>query len=113
MNNDPIAISHSERVQPRTESHDIIDDAIDRSNVALIIGDVRAELEQARALFPRFNSAHEGWAVIQEELDELWQEVKANKGGTAVAYNAGPMYQEAKQVAAMAIRFMLDICHNT
>lgn len=71
---------------------------------AAVFMDVADELAGARQSFPVFNGAHEGYAVILEELDELWDEVKS-KGRT----NAR-MYEEARQVAAMAIRFMLDVC---
>jgi glutamyl-tRNA reductase len=54
------------------------------------------------------NSAHEGWAVIWEELDELWDEVRAKQGARDVA----KMRKEAVQVAAMAMRFVLDVCDS-
>lgn len=69
-----------------------------------VVADVLNELDAATAKFGAFASAHEGYAVILEELDELWDEIKS-KGGTRDA-----MYAEAKQVAAMAIRFMRDVC---
>jgi hypothetical protein len=49
-------------------------------------------------------SAHEGYAVILEELDELWDEVKKQYP------NKGRQLEEAIQVAAMAARFMIDVC---
>lgn len=52
--------------------------------------------------FGSFASAHEGYAVILEELDELWQEVKH---GTRERQR-----EEAVQVAAMALRFLRDCC---
>lgn len=55
-----------------------------------------------------FNSAHEGFAVMMEEFDELWDHVKVNqKNRDLVA-----MRKEAMQVAAMAIRFMVDVCNE-
>ena len=62
--------------------------------------DVSNELEAAEASFPPFNSYHEGYAIIQEELDELWDEVKSKK---RTHIN---LYIEATQVAAMGVRFM-------
>lgn len=62
---------------------------------------VTTELTSAVQEFPAFNGAHEGYAVILEELDEMWAEVKANEPTFAV--------KEAVQVAAMAIRFILDV----
>ncbi len=68
--------------------------------------DVRAELQRARAKFPRAQaSAHEGFAVLDEERDELWDEVKGNH-----AERKARMRAEAIQVAAMAIRFIEDVC---
>lgn len=58
------------------------------------------ELEKANAKFPLFNSDHEGFAVILEEVDELWGDIKANRKIEA--------RQEAIQVAAMAIKFLMS-----
>lgn len=62
---------------------------------------VRRELVRATAKFGSFASAHEGYAVILEEVDELWDEVKANRPERAT--------EEAVQVAAMGARFLLDL----
>jgi len=53
-----------------------------------------------------FNSAHEGFAVLQEEVDELWEEIKRKRENRDLA----AMRTEAMQVAAMAMRFMAEIC---
>lgn len=53
----------------------------------------------------KFNSAHEGYAVILEELDELKEEVWKK----AQERSLGKLRREAKQVAAMALRFMVDL----
>ncbi len=62
------------------------------------------ELERAEAEFPAFNSCHEGKAVIQEELDELWDEIKKKNK------NMAQIEKEAIQVAAMGIRFLMNLC---
>lgn len=54
-----------------------------------------------------FNTAHEGYAVILEELDELWDEVKAWQPDN---HRVAEMRKEAVHVAAMAIRFIKDVC---
>ena len=72
----------------------------------VVVNDVLGELNAAMKKYERFNSAHEGFAVLLEEVDELWEEVKA-KG---VERSHKTMYGEAKQVAAMALRFMIDVC---
>lgn len=69
------------------------------------LAETRSELKAAFDKFPKFNSAHEAWAVLREEVDELWDEVKKNPK----TRNKEKMYNEAKQVAAMAIRFMVDV----
>lgn len=69
-----------------------------------IVDHVIRELREARVKFAPFNSGHEGYAVILEELDELWAEVKSKDGTNATKY------REAMQVAAMGMRFMLDVC---
>lgn len=62
------------------------------------------ELGEARMEHGPMHSAHEGYAVILEELGELWDEIKAK-----VQDNA-KMRKEAIQVAAMALRFVEDVC---
>lgn len=54
---------------------------------------------------PEFNSVHEGYAVLLEEVDELWEEVRKKPGARAKDLLRG----EAVQVAAMAVRFIADL----
>ena len=70
--------------------------------------DALNEYINARDTFKQFNSGHEGYAVILEELDELWREVQANKGDPKI--RRVRMRKEAMQVAAMAIAFMNECC---
>ena len=70
-----------------------------------IMCDVEAELESATRQNGPFRSAHEGFAVILEELDELKTEVWKR----TLKRDAAQMRQEAIQVAAMAVRFILDL----
>jgi hypothetical protein len=51
-------------------------------------------------------SAHEGWAILREEVDELWDEVRKKPGQR----NTNAMYNELVQIAAMAQRMAEDIC---
>lgn len=53
---------------------------------------------------PPIHSGHEGQSVIREELEELWDAVKADRIDLALA--------EAVQVGAMAMRFCLDLRHK-
>ncbi|MFQ5949669.1 MAG: hypothetical protein ACE5J1_03160 [Nitrospiria bacterium] len=73
-----------------------------RRAVKLII----EEFVNAAAEYPPFNSSHEGFAILNEEVDELWDEVKKKKKFRSNDY----MKKEAIQVGAMAIRFIVDVC---
>lgn len=75
----------------------------------LTIEGMRRELADASAKWPPFNSAHEGFAVLAEEVDELWDHVKVNQKRRDLP----AMRKEALQVAAMALRFALDVCDET
>lgn len=70
-------------------------------NTAVLL--VALELERAVGLHPPMASAHEGYAVILEEVEELWDEVKMRK------QDHERMRREAVQVAAMAMRFLIDV----
>lgn len=63
---------------------------------------VEKECLTACVRYPEFNSAHEGYAVLLEEVDDLWDEVKKR--------DPAAMRTEAIQVAAMALRFLVDVC---
>jgi len=64
---------------------------------------ISEEYDLATLKFSKFNSAHEGYAVILEELEELWECIKTNK-------DYRELQDEARQVGAMALRFLTDIC---
>ena len=66
---------------------------------------VVAELANARAIHPDLASAHEGYAVILEELDEFWEEVRKRKKER----DKTRMYEELVQIAAMAQRTAEDV----
>lgn len=71
-----------------------------------LLDDVLDELKRATNTFGAFRNGHEGYGVILEELEELWNEVKASKGQRYDRH----VREEAVQVAAMAMRFALDLC---
>ena len=64
---------------------------------------VLGELQRATAAYGPFNSPHEGFGIIKEELDEFWDEVKNNNGTLA--------RKEIVQVAAMCYRYLQDSEH--
>ena len=66
---------------------------------------IAKELERATALHGPMASAHEGYAGIKEELDELWGEVRKRS-----SYRRTDLTEEkAIQTAAMAARFVVDV----
>jgi hypothetical protein len=77
-----------------------------RDDILGLVHEVGYELLRAIDKFPSINSPHEGKAVIEEELDELWTHVKANTGRSPEAR------REAIQTAAMALRYALDLCEG-
>lgn len=76
---------------------------LDISKFCSVMDEVQGELEEAISQFSSFASQHEGYAVIKEELDELWDAIKSKEASTQDTMN------EAIQVAAMAIRFLMDL----
>lgn len=76
-------------------------------NELIAIGE---ELQRARILFPvPINGPHEALGVIMEEFDEFKDEVYAYN--LAKGRDTRPkMYAELKQLAAMCIKAMQDVC---
>lgn len=68
-----------------------------------ILDEVNKELTRAVLKFGPFVSPHEAHSVIREEMEELWDEIKKNKG------REQPAFDEAIQLAAMAVRYVFDL----
>jgi hypothetical protein len=66
-----------------------------------IQGLVKKELYRATEKFGKFHNPHEGYAILLEEVDELWDDIKSN--------NLYGSCDEAIQVAAMAMRYLFDL----
>ena len=69
----------------------------------IILQTLEDEYSRATKMFGAFHSSHEGIAIIKEEVDELWDEIKGEQ-------KMEGLMEEASHVATMAIRFMQDIC---
>jgi len=67
---------------------------------------VTEELNRASAKFGPMLSFHDGHSVIREEFEELWEEVRKRNPDN------DKLIKEAVQVAAMAIRFLVDLCEE-
>ena len=63
------------------------------------------ELSKAREIFPPMASAHEGYAVIAEEFDELWDIVKQKQSQRDYV----DLRKETIQLGAMVLAFLVEI----
>lgn len=71
-----------------------------------IIKAMVSEYRRALSLYPNFHSNHEGYAVIKEEIDELWDEIKKSKD----VRGNDRIRKELTQVGAMVIRYLNNLC---
>jgi hypothetical protein len=67
---------------------------------------IESEIQQARQKYGPFNSTHEIYGVLQEEVDEFWDLVKMKHKGP---YEKVLMIHELMQVAAIAQRAINEI----
>lgn len=95
------------RDEPLTAPKDVWREDVS-GEVGQAFDEVLDELDRATVDYPPMNGAHEGYAVILEELEELWTLVRKKQRDHG-RYKP-EMRHEACQVAAMAVRFMLDVC---
>lgn len=66
-----------------------------------VLQKIKKELLKANEKHPPFNSAPEGYAVLLEEVDEMWDDIKQNLYQHSVT--------ECVQVGAMAVKYILSI----
>lgn len=71
-----------------------------------IFFEIAQEMDHAEMKFGPLKNGHEGYGVLMEEVDELWDAVKQQYSPKRTAL----MRKEATQVGAMAARFMKDVC---
>ncbi len=69
--------------------------------------EIAAEVRRAERKHAPLHIPHEGWSVIWEELEELREHVRADTGRSVEAR------KEALQVAAMGLRYVLNLCGET
>ena len=80
---------------------------------------VAQEIQQAKEKYGPFNSTHELYGVLAEELDEFWQEVKKKNSNTSIfesqeldyltCAKKKRMIHELMQIAAIALRGMSEL----
>ena len=68
--------------------------------------EISEEVLRAKTMYPQhFVNQHEAYAVILEEVDELWTEIKKNQKN----YDLKAQRNEATQAAAMLARLMVEL----
>jgi Protein of unknwon function (DUF3310) len=82
---------------------------IDKKRLAAVASEMCHTLVAARTKHKHFASGHEGYAVMLEELDELWDEIRFWQP-TPDQENILRMRKEALQLGAMAIAFVMEVC---
>lgn len=66
--------------------------------------EIKDEIEKAKEKYPKdFNSLHEAYSVILEEVDELWEEIKKKD------VDKFRVREEAIQVGAMIGRLLVEL----
>ena len=67
---------------------------------------IMSEFYRASELYPTLHSNHEAYAVIKEEVDELWDEIKKEK---SIRGNE-KIKTELIQIGAMVVRYLNNLC---
>ena len=76
------------------------------ASLSKALGEISNEVLRAKTMFPtNFHNQHEAYAVILEEFDELWDEIKKNQKN----YDLPAQRTEATQAAAMLVRLMIEL----
>lgn len=78
---------------------DLLDSKLPAIGSTLAI-DINAEIQAARRHGSTFASLHEAYAVILEELDEVWDIARQKR----MDRDRAELYKELVQIAAMAIK---------
>lgn len=71
--------------------------------ITIALQEVKSEALRTANEQPIFNSLHEAYSVVLEEVDELWTEVKAKEVDLA------RVRTEGIHVAAMALRLIAEL----
>ena len=74
-----------------------------------VLEEVGSEVERAEGLHAPLNSLHEAYAVIEEEMDEFWDEVKKKRKDRDMT----AVRTELIQAAAMCVRTVLNVVEGS
>lgn len=106
----PADVSAQAHVEAPVQSTQQLWNAATQDDYAKVALEAAAELRRGDAIhgrgivWPANSVSHEAYGVLLEEVDELWDEMKRK------VINRAAMRKEAIQVAAMAIRFVMNVC---
>ena len=100
MNSESTAFDFDEQGNKKSSEYNY------QERLDISINEIKAEVLRAKQLFPTdFHNQHEAYAVILEEVDELWEEIKKNHK----KHDLKAQRKEAKQAAAMLVRLMVEL----
>ena len=99
-------IEKTKKEKPLKKKITVTKPATFKLQLRLALGEIESEVLRAKKLFPvNFHNQHEAYAVILEEVDELWDEIKKNQKN----YDLLAQRKEATQAAAMLVRLMAEL----
>lgn len=76
------------------------------AKMTIVARQIIAEVKRAKNIFTNdFVNQHEAYAIILEEVDELWTEIKKNQKN----YDLPAQRKEATQAAAMLVRLIVEL----
>jgi hypothetical protein len=75
------------------------------TNIGKSIKSIIAEYNHTIIKHAPIHSTYEGWALIKQKVDQLWEEIKKEEATGSKEV----MLKEAAQIGAMAMRFIIDL----
>lgn len=72
-----------------------------------VLNDIDHEVDRAVAKHGHYNSPHEAYGVLLEEVDEFFDEVRKQKADVSKEN----MRKELTQIAAVCVRAIHDLCY--
>ena len=73
---------------------------------------VENEIKNAKKKYGHFNSTHEIYGVLTEEVEEFWEIVKEPNHKMDDEYKSTRMISELSQVAAISLRAIDELKNN-
>jgi NTP pyrophosphatase (non-canonical NTP hydrolase) len=96
----------TKKVKPVEKKKAVEKSSTYKQQLSVALQEIEVEVLRAKKLFPtNFHNQHEAYAVILEEVDELWDEIKKNQKN----YDLKAQRKEATQAAAMLVRLLVEL----